>query len=120
MSGVLCVWAADLPESSEAWYEDEYVPEMLSRHSDRAILSEIISTPLDKEFEGVGTRDATFKSLAVYEAAEVQKITEAIYDVDNHPEMGGPLWSTRFDVRPYDLIHSWQSDEGWNGGRSSL
>jgi hypothetical protein len=117
MSGVLCVWAADLPESSEQWYENEYIPEMLSRHSDRVLLAETIATPLDKQFEGIGTRDAAFKSLVVYEVAEVQKIIDATYDESNHPVMDGPLRGTRFDVRPYELLKSWQSDEEWNGGR---
>lgn len=120
MSGVLCVWAADLPESSEQWYEDEYIPEMLSRHSDRVLLAETITTPLDKQFEGIGTREAAFKSLAVYEIADVQKIIEATYDESNHPVMDGPLRGTRFDVRPYELVKSWQSDEEWNGGRSDI
>lgn len=119
MAGVLCIWATDLPESSEQWYEDEYIPEMLSRHSARALLAETIETPLDKEFEGVGTRDAACKSLAVYEIEEVQKIIDATYDESNHPVMDGPLQGTRFDVRPYELIKSWQSDEEWNGSRSS-
>jgi len=117
MPGVLCVWAANLPESSEQWYEDEYIPEMLSRHSDRVLLAETIKTPLDKQLEGIGTRDAAFKSLAVYEIAEVQKIIDATYDESNHPVMDGPLHGTRFDVRPYQLLKSWQSDGEWNGGR---
>ncbi|KAJ4406043.1 hypothetical protein N0V91_004928 [Didymella pomorum] len=120
MSGVLCVWAADLPESSEQWYEDEYIPEMLSRHSDRVLLAETVKTPLDKQFEGIGTRDAAFKSLAVYEVAEVQKIIDATYDESNHPVMDGPLCGTRFDVRPYELVKSWQSDEEWNGDAADV
>jgi hypothetical protein len=117
MAGILCVWAADLPKTSEQWYEDEYIPEMLSRHSDRALLAEIVETPLDQEFNGVGTNDAVFSSLAIYEVADVQKITDATYDESNHPAMVGPLQETRFDVRPYELIKSWQSDEEWNGGK---
>lgn len=120
MAGVLCVWVADLPETSEQWYEDEFIPEMLSRHSHRVLLAETIETPLDKEFEGVGTRDAAFNSLAVYEVKDVQKIIDATYDESNQPVMQGPLQGTRFDVKPYELIKSWQSDEEWNGGGCNL
>ncbi|KAH6616895.1 hypothetical protein C7974DRAFT_53882 [Boeremia exigua] len=114
MSGVLCVWAADLPESSEQWYEDEFIPEMMSRHSDRVLLSEIVETPLDKDLEGVATNDAPWKSMAVYEVDDVQKSTEATYDESNHPAMDGPLKGSRFDVRTYELIKVWQGDEQWN------
>lgn len=115
MTGVLCVWVADLTESSEQWYEQEYIPEMLSRYPGSALLAETIETPLDKEFEGVGTRDAAFKSLAVYEIADVQKVMDATYNKNNHPMMNGSVVGTRVDVRPYELIKSWQSDD-WSGG----
>lgn len=119
MTGIMCVWAAELPESSDQWYEDEYIPEMVSRHSSRAILAETIETPLDKEFEGIGTRDVAFKSLAVYEVADVQKSINAARDKSNHPVMDGPLKETRFEVRLYELIISWQYDDEWDGGKFS-
>ncbi|KAF1926016.1 uncharacterized protein M421DRAFT_7248 [Didymella exigua CBS 183.55] len=120
MTGILCVWAANLPECSEQWYEDEYIPEVLSRHSDRALLAEMVETPFDKELEGVGTRDAVFKSLVLYEIAEVPKIINATYDKSNHPVMDGLLRETRFDTRPYELIKSWQSDDDWNGDAADV
>lgn len=117
MSGVLCAWAADLPASSEQWYEDEYIPEMMSRHSRRALLSDIIETPLDKDLEGVATKDAPWKTLTIYDIDDVQKMTDATYDENNHPPTDGPLRGARFDVRTYEEIKRWQSGE-WNGGPS--
>lgn len=116
MTGILCVWAADFTESSERCYENDHIPGILSRCSGTALLAETIETPLDKEFEGVGTRDPTFKSLTVYEVTEVQKIVDATYDISNHPLLGKPLQETRFDVRAYDLVKSWQFDKDWTGG----
>jgi hypothetical protein len=119
MAGVLCVWSADLTDASEQWYENEYIPSLVSRHSDRVLLSEIVATPLDKDLEGVATNDASWKHLAVYEFDDVQKMQDATYDESNHPSMEGPLKGSRFDVRTYQEIKTWQNDEEWNGGTTS-
>lgn len=111
----MCAWTADLPTSSEQWYEDEYIPEMMVRHSQKVLLSEMVETPLDKDVEGVATRDAPWKSLAIYEGDSVQNMTDALYDESNHPPTKGLLKGARFDVRTYEEVKRWQSGD-WNGG----
>ncbi|KAJ4308932.1 hypothetical protein N0V94_009155 [Neodidymelliopsis sp. IMI 364377] len=88
---------------------------MVSQHSDRVLLSEMIKTPLDKDLEGAATNDASWKHLAVYEFDDVQKMEEAAYDESNYPSMEGQLKGSRFDVRTYQEIETWQNDEEWNG-----
>ena len=92
---------------------------MLSRHSERVLLSEVVETPLDKDLEGVATRDAVWQSMAMYEVRDVDTMINAIYDESNHPSMAGPLQGSRFDVRTYEEVKSWKSDEEWDGGMSS-
>lgn len=122
MAGVLCVWVADLPDSSEQWYENEYIPEMVSRHSSKVLLGDIEESGLDKELDGVATRDAAWKSLAVYEVANAQKTMESTYDESCHPRtLGGPSeGNSRFDIRAYEELKSWQKDELWDGGTSKV
>lgn len=121
MAGVLCVWVADLPDSSKQWYEDKYIPEMMSRHSNRVLASDIIETGLDAELEGVANRDAAWKSIAVYEVENAQETLNGIHDKSNHPcTFGEPLQSTRFDIRAYEEIRRWQEDDEWNGGMSGI
>ncbi|KAF9693534.1 hypothetical protein EKO04_008110 [Ascochyta lentis] len=107
MSGILCVWIADLPVSSEQWYEDEYIPKMMSSRSQRVLLSKSVEIPLDKDLE----RDTPGKSLAIYEIEDIQKAVHARHDATNHPAM---LEGSQFEVRTYEEVKRWQQGD-WNG-----
>ncbi|OSS51944.1 hypothetical protein B5807_03633 [Epicoccum nigrum] len=116
MTGVLCVWVTDMPSAAEQWYEDEYIPQMMSRYSTRVLLGDYIGTPLDEELNGVATRDADWKSFAVYEVEDVQTASDATYDASNQPLTADhPMQGSRFDVRPYEELKRWQNDAEWNG-----
>lgn len=119
MAGVLCVWVTDMLDSAEQWYEDEYIPAMMSRYSKRVLLGDYIGTPLDEELNGVATRDADWKSFAVYEVEDVQVAMDATYDASNQPLTADhPMQGSRWDVRPYEELKRWQNDAEWNGGGS--
>lgn len=115
MSGVLCTWAANISESAEQWYEENYIPSMTSKLAQHALHCELVETGLDDEVDGVGGREAPWKWLTVYEMEDAQKATEALYDPDNHAPMTGELEKARFDVRTYEEVERWQQGD-WNGG----
>ncbi|KAJ8117080.1 hypothetical protein OPT61_g1636 [Boeremia exigua] len=119
MSGVLCVWAANIPESSEQWYEDEYIPEMTTKLAQHTLHCEVVEVGLDDEADGVGEREAPWKWLTVYEMEDAAKATEATYDKSNHAEMTGPLAQARFDVRTYDEVKRWQHKD-WDGNHEDV
>lgn len=113
MTGVLCVWAANIPEPSETWYEDNYIPSMTKKLSEQTLHCELVESGLDNEVEGVGEREAPWKWLTIYEMEDARKATEATYDESNHVAMTGPLAQARFDVRTYEEVKRWQKD--WDG-----
>ncbi len=115
MSGVLCVWAANIPETSEQWYEDEYIPSMTAKLAIQTVHCELVEVGLDDEVDGVGEREAPWKWLTLYEMEDANNATEATYDESNHAQMTGPLRDARFDVRTYEEIKRWQQS-GWKGG----
>lgn len=114
MAGVLCVWAANIPQSSEHWYEDEYIPLMTKKLSQQTLHCELVETGLDQEVDGVGEREAPWKWLTLYEMEDFKFAKEATYDESNHAELTGPLAQARFDVRTYEEIKRWQQDD-WDG-----
>lgn len=115
MAGVLCTWGANIPESSEQWYEDEYIPSMASKLAQHALHCEVVEVGLDEDVDGVGTQEAPWKWLTVYEMDNADKATDATYDETNHPPMTGGLEKTRFDVRTYEELKRWQAGD-WKGG----
>jgi hypothetical protein len=116
MSGVLCTWAANVPEASEQWYEENYIPAMTSKLSQQSLHCEVNETGLDTELDGVGEREAPWKWLTVYEMEDTVSAAEAMYDESNHPAMTGGLELARFDVRLYEEIQRWQQGD-WQGGK---
>ncbi|KAF3007859.1 hypothetical protein E8E13_010834 [Curvularia kusanoi] len=121
MAGVTLVWVADLPESAEEWYEDEYIPAMLSQHAKGVLLGEENDTGLDPEESGAETKEAEWKSLAFYDVEDVQKAKEATYDEKNHPPtIKEQIKNARFDVRSYDQLRRWQNDPDWNGDAADI
>jgi hypothetical protein len=114
MSGVLCTWAANIPPSSEQWYEDEYIPLMTSRIAQQTLHCEVVDTGLDEDVDGVGTQEAPWKWLTVYEIENADKATQQTYDENNHPSMTGGLEAARFDVRTYEELKRWQTND-WKG-----
>ena len=116
MAGVLCVWAANVPEASEQWYEETYIPAMTTKLCEQSLHCEVNETGLDTELDGVGGREAPWKWLTVYEIEDAAQLAKEMYDESNHPAMTGGLEHTRFDVRLYDEIKRWQQGD-WDGGR---
>ncbi|OSS52741.1 hypothetical protein B5807_02892 [Epicoccum nigrum] len=119
MSGVLCTWAANVPEASEQWYEENYIPAMTSKLSQQSLHCEVNETGLDTELDGVGEREAPWKWLTVYEMEDTVSAAEAMYDESNHPAMTGGLELARFDVRLYEEIQRWQQGD-WQGDHSEV
>lgn len=115
MSGVLCTWAADVPQTSKQWYEDEYITAMADKFAQHAVHCELVDTGLDGDVDGIGTQEASWKWLTVYEMDDVNEATDATYDQSNHPSMTGGLESARFDVRTYEEMKRWQAGD-WDGG----
>ena len=115
MSGVICTWAANIPQSSEQWYEDVYIPSTASKLAQHVLHCEVVEVGLDDEVGGVGEREAPWKWLTVYEMEDAGKATDATYDQSNHPPMTGELKSARFDVRTYEEVKRWQQGD-WEGG----
>lgn len=116
MSGVLCVWAANVPNSSEQQYEDEYIPGITSKLAQQALHCELVETGLDDEVDGVGTREAPWKWLTVYEMDNADQAIQHTYDKSNHIAMTGPMLNARFDVRTYEEVKRWQQT-GWDGSK---
>lgn len=114
MSAVLCTWAANIPESSEEQYEDEYIPSMASKLAQHALHCELVEIGLDVEVDGVGEREAPWKWLTVYEMDNAADATSSTYDESNHIAMTGPMSNARFDVRTYEEIKTWQQGD-WDG-----
>jgi hypothetical protein len=114
MSGVLCAWAANVPNASEGWYEGEYIPSMASKLAQHALHCELVEVGLDDEVDGVGEREAPWKWLTVYEMDNADKATDSTYDKSNHISMTGPMANARFDVRTYEEVGRWQ-EGAWDG-----
>jgi hypothetical protein len=114
MSGVLCAWAANVPNASEGWYEGEYIPSMASKLAQHALHCELVEVGLDDEVDGVGEREAPCKWLTVYEMDNADKATDSTYDKSNHISMTGPMANARFDVRTYEEVGRWQ-EGAWDG-----
>ncbi|KAF9693129.1 hypothetical protein EKO04_008633 [Ascochyta lentis] len=119
MSGVICTWAANIPQSSEEWYEEEYIPSMATKLAQHALHCEVVETGLDEEVDGVGTQEAPWKWLTVYEVDDADKATAATYDESNHASMTGGLEHARFDVRTYSELARWQADD-WQGEHADI
>ena len=119
MSGVLCTWAANVPQSSEQWYQDEYIPSMASRLAQHALHCEVVENGLDEDVDGVGTQEAPWEWLTMYEMEDTDKATDAACDQSNHPSMAGGLSSARFDIRAYEEVQRWQQGD-WEGGMLDL
>lgn len=118
-NGVICTWAANIPESSEQWYEDEYIPSMADKLAQHVLHCEVVETGLDDDVDGVGSNEAPWKWLTVYEVDSADKATADAYDTSNHPTMTGGLEKARFDVRTYEEVKRWQQG-GWEGGTQTL
>ena len=118
MSGVICTWAASIPQSSEQWYEDEYVPSMASKLAQHALHCEVVEVGLEDEDDGVKEREVPWKWLTVYELDDAVKATESMYDKNNHMSMTGELQSAKFDVRTYEEVKRWQQGD-WQGGKQT-
>lgn len=116
MSGVMVVWA-NLPDEALEWYEDDYLPEMTALHSSSTLHCEVTSTGLDAE--PIGHLDAPWELMAVYEVADVQKMSRDTYSKDNHPPENSLLANARFDVRTYREIRKWGAED-WDGGKAWL
>ncbi|KAJ4987056.1 hypothetical protein SVAN01_07472 [Stagonosporopsis vannaccii] len=114
MSAVLCVWAANIPQASEGWYEDNYIPSMTKKLSQQTVHCELVEVGLDVEVGGVGEREAPWKWLTLYEMENTRKATESTYDESNHAVLTGPLAQARFDVRTYEEVKRWQKND-WDG-----
>ena len=115
MSGLLCTWAANIPGSSEQRYEDEYIPSVASKLTQHALHCEVVKTGLDDDEDGVGSDEATWKWLTVYEMDSADKTTADTYGTSNHPAMTGGLEKARFDIRTYEEVKRWQQGD-WEGG----
>lgn len=103
-----------MPEASEQWYEDEYIPKMAAKHAQHAVHCELVEVGLDDEVDGVGDREAPWKWLTVYETDSADAATDATYDRKNHVPMTGPMSNARFDVRVYEEEKRWQQSD-WDG-----
>jgi hypothetical protein len=116
MAGLLCVWAR-IPDDVLDWYENDYIPEMTKKHSIHTLQCELTESGFEGEPIG-GQLDAPWPLCAVYDVAEVEKATQACYDMQNRPPeamLAGPLKDARFDVRTYRELKRWQSED-WDGG----
>ncbi|KAH6629353.1 hypothetical protein C7974DRAFT_185038 [Boeremia exigua] len=119
MAGVLCTWAANISETAEKYYEDEYIPLMTSKLALHSLHCELVEVGLDAEVDGVGEREAPWKWLTVYEMEDADKATAAVYDKSNHIEMAGDMAQARFDVRTYKEHKRWQQGD-WQGGTRTI
>ncbi|KZM21557.1 uncharacterized protein EKO05_0000708 [Ascochyta rabiei] len=114
MSGIICAWAANMSQSSTQWYEDEYIPSTTSKLAQHALHCELVGTGLGAEVDGIGTQEAPWKWLTLYEVDDANKATAATYDESNRPAMAGGLEHARLDVRTYEELKRWQADD-WEG-----
>jgi hypothetical protein len=115
MAGILCVWA-NIPDDAMDWYENEYIPAMRTKHSIHTLQCNL--TPSGFEGDPIGQLDAPWPLFAVYEVPEVEKATQACYDMHNHPPeemLSGQLKDAQFDVRTYRELRRWESED-WDGG----
>ncbi|KAF3038745.1 hypothetical protein E8E11_002084 [Didymella keratinophila] len=120
MSGVLCTWAANIPQASEEWYEGEYIPSMASKLAQHALHCELVEVGLDDEVDGVGEREAPWKWLTVYEIDNTDKATDSTYDKSNHISITGSMAKARFDVRTYEEVGRWQEGGEWDGSHADI
>jgi hypothetical protein len=117
MSGILCTWAANIPESSEQWYEDEHIPSMASKFAQHALHCEVVKTGLDDDVDGVEGDEASWKWLTVYEMDSA--VTADTYDTSNHLGTIGGLEKPRFNIRAYEEVKRWQQED-WEGGTQTV
>ncbi|KAJ4355258.1 hypothetical protein N0V95_003088 [Ascochyta clinopodiicola] len=92
---------------------------MASKLAQHALHCELVETGLDNEVDGVGTQEAPWKWLTLYEVDDAVKATAATYDRSNHPEMTDGLEHARFDVRTYEELKRWQADD-WEGEHADI
>jgi hypothetical protein len=118
MSELLCVWAADTPASSEQWYENEHIPQMISDSSHGAVFGEWIEIPLEKELERGAFTDVPCKWFTLYEQSDPKIIIDEIQSQVNLTSQPVLIQDATFDIRSYEELNKYQ-DKNWEGGWST-